>query len=224
MGTRERRERAREETRGKILDAARALFAAEGYDRVTMRRIAEAIEYSPTAIYLHFKDKETLIQELCTQDFHALAARFQEIASVADPIERLRRIGLAYIDFAASHPNHYRVMFMAASPHKPGDDLEALGKGNPQKDAYEFLRATVREAIASGRLAPEHRDADLIAQAAWASTHGVIALHLARGNDPWIDWRPMKTTAALVIGALIDGLLARGAAPNVPRRAKKGAR
>ena len=65
MGISERRERDRQAVRSKILDAARDLFAAEGYDAVTMRRIAEAIEYSPTTIYLHFKDKDALIRELC---------------------------------------------------------------------------------------------------------------------------------------------------------------
>jgi len=62
MGIIERRERERKAVRKKILDAARELFVAEGYDAVTMRRIAETIEYSPTAIYFHFKDKETLIR------------------------------------------------------------------------------------------------------------------------------------------------------------------
>ena len=74
MGVTERREREREEVRTKILDAARDLFTSEGYEKVTMRRIAEAIEYSPTAIYLHFEDKEDLVLALCRQDFGKLLA------------------------------------------------------------------------------------------------------------------------------------------------------
>ena len=69
MGLKERREREREEVRGKILDAARELFVAEGYAAVTMRKIAAAIEYSPTAIYLHFRDKEAVINAICDTDF-----------------------------------------------------------------------------------------------------------------------------------------------------------
>ena len=65
MGVRERRDREREEIRTRILDAARELFATEGYEAVTMRRIADRIEYSATAIYFHFRDKEALLQELC---------------------------------------------------------------------------------------------------------------------------------------------------------------
>ena len=65
MGSTERRERAKGRVRGLILDAARALFAVKGYEAVTMRAIAERIEYSPTAIYLHFADKRDLVRALC---------------------------------------------------------------------------------------------------------------------------------------------------------------
>src|SRR4028119_1353956 len=100
MGTLERRERERSETRAKILDAARDLFAEHGYDAVSMRKIAEAIEYSPTAIYVHFKDKEALFHELCRGDFGRLAHESQRLGSIADPVERLRLLGHAYMRFA----------------------------------------------------------------------------------------------------------------------------
>src|SRR5215468_8785389 len=90
LGTTERRERERQELRTRILDAARELFAEHGYDAVTMRGIAERIEYSPTAIYFHFKDKDALLRELCELDFAALAHEFRKIAKEKDPIERLR--------------------------------------------------------------------------------------------------------------------------------------
>src|SRR5256885_9102837 len=138
MGPKERRAREREETRGVILDAARELFIAEGYEAVTMRRIADRIEYSPTAIYFHFRDKEALLKELCETDFLALAGQLAKIAQVRDPIERLRKTGLAYIDFGLSNPNHYRLMFM--TPHPPiAHDDETIHKGNPEEDAYAFL-------------------------------------------------------------------------------------
>ena len=70
--------------RTNILDAARELFAQFGYDEVTMRKVAEKIEYSPTTIYLYFRDKETLIRALCAHDFLELAGKFQRIALVRD--------------------------------------------------------------------------------------------------------------------------------------------
>ena len=211
MGISERREREKGEIRGKILDAARDLFARDGYEAVTMRKIAEAIEYSPTAIYLHFKDKESLVRELCLTDFDSLAKAFQRIAREPDPLERLKKSGLAYADFALEHPNHYRLMFM--TPHPEGtkdDESTAQRKGNPEADAYAFLLATVAEAIEKGLLRPEVRDPHLVAQAAWAGVHGVISLHLAKGTDGWIDWKPLKKTVTLVVEAFSRGISREG--------------
>lgn len=205
MGVTERRERDRQEIRGKILDAARELFAEHGYEQVTMRKIAERIEYSPTAIYFHFKDKETLLQELCNQDFAALAAQLLQIASEQDPIERLRRIGRAYVRFALDHPNQYRFMFMTPKPPlDPADS--AIERGNPEQDAYAFLKATVSEAIQTNQLREGLTDPDLVSQMVWGATHGVVSLPIAKSNDPWIDWADTETTAREVIDALIRGL------------------
>ena len=203
MGSRERREREREEIRGLILDTARELFVSEGYDAVTMRRIAERIEYSPTAIYFHFKDKESLLKELCQTDFLTLAQQFGTIAEIDDPVEQLRRIGRAYVDFGVNNPNHYRLMFM--TPHPPVEpDDERLEKGNPEEDAYAFLRAIIEKGVAAGRL--RNGDPELLSQTMWAGVHGVISLQLAKQNDPWIDWRSLDARATLMIDALIAGL------------------
>src|SRR5947207_4189501 len=162
MGPKDRREREREEVRGRIVDAARELFLSEGYDAVTMRRIADRIEYSPTAIYFHFKDKDALMGELCAVDFYTLATQLTKIARVEDPIERLRRIGHAYADFAAEFPNHYRLMFMTPHPLGTIPDEAMQRHGNPEEDAYAFLKATVSEAIEQKRMKPEYTDAELV--------------------------------------------------------------
>ncbi len=209
MGTLERRERERQELKTRILDAARELFAQEGYDAVTMRRIAEKIEYSPTAIYFHFRDKHALMRELCDEDFGALAGQFQKIARIKDPVDRLRKIGRAYVAFAMSHRNHYRLMFMTPHPESLKPQDSRLTRGNPEEDAYAFLKATVADAIAAGRLRPELRDADLVSQMVWAGTHGVVSLHIAKAKDAWVDWRDPIETAHAQIEVMIRGL-ARG--------------
>lgn len=209
MGPIERRAREREEIRSRILDAAREMFVSEGYEAVTMRRIADRIEYSPTAIYFHFKDKEALLRELCETDFRRLAEVFTSIAKVADPIERLRKAGLAYIDFATKYPNHYRLMFM--TPHPPIDPSQIeIAKGNPEEDSYAFVKAIVSDAIAQKRLRRELKDVDLVAQTVWAGVHGVAALHIAKGNDPWCEWKPMKKQSELMVDTLIRGIAAAG--------------
>jgi AcrR family transcriptional regulator len=198
LGTKERREREREELRTKILDAARELFASEGYEAVTMRKIAERIEYSPTAIYLHFKDKEAVLREICDADFGALAHGFSAIARIPDPRERLMATGNAYAEFGLSHPNHYRLMFM--TPHPPlSPEDSAIERGNPEQDAYAFLRGTLAEALAGGRLRPGLDDLDLLTQTVWAAVHGVVSLEIAKGNDGWVDWRPAAERVRLMI-------------------------
>jgi AcrR family transcriptional regulator len=205
MGPKERRAREREETRTVILDAARELFVSEGYDAVTMRRIADRIEYSPTAIYFHFRDKEALLKELCESDFLTLAQQFVKIAQVKDPIERLRRTGLAYIDFGMNNPNHYRLMFM--TPHPPvAHDDEILRKGNPEEDAYAFLRGIITDCIEQGRFRGDLKDPDLVSQVVWSGVHGVISLNIAKCNDDWIEWKPLKKRAQLAVEVLIKGL------------------
>jgi AcrR family transcriptional regulator len=207
MGVRERRERERLETRERILDAARELFIAEGYDGVSMRKIADKIEYSPTAIYVHFADKDELFREICHEDFRRLAHSLIGLAQVADPVERIRKIGLAYIDFGQKHPNHYCTMFMTPHPPILKGEVALEGKGNPEEDAYEFLRATVKEAMAAGAFREELSDPDLVAQTLWAGAHGVISLQIAKCNDDWVTWRSLKKRTELMLESLLVGLL-----------------
>ena len=198
-----RRDRERRETRTLILDAARELFARDGYENVTMRAIAKRIDYTPTAIYHHFEDKEALLTELCHVDFRSLAGVFLRTQGVEDPVERLRQIAAAYVEFAIEHPQQYRFLFLMEHPGK----LEHPNRENPEKNAYGFVRQTVSECIASGRLRPEYRDPDQVAQMCWAACHGVIALHVNFEGDEWVNWQEPRETARLTMDALIEGML-----------------
>jgi AcrR family transcriptional regulator len=206
LGIKERREREKAEIREKILEAARDLFVSEGYEAVSMRKIADRIEYSPTAIYLHFKDKEAVMRELCDVDFLALAHELTEIAGIADPLERLHATGTAYARFALEHPNHYRLMFM--TPHPPlGEEERLIRKGNPEEDAYAFLKGIIAEGVAAGRFRPGLDDSELLAQVMWAGVHGVVSLQIAKCNDDWVDWRPEEERIGLMVETLIRGLV-----------------
>jgi AcrR family transcriptional regulator len=205
MGSNERREREKLELRRKILDTARQMFVSEGYDAVSMRKIAQKIEYSPTAIYLHFKDKEALFAELCSSDFRRLAQTFSSIAEVKDPVARLRRIGQTYLGFALEYPNHYRLMFM--TPHPENHAAEGIAKGNPEEDAYEFLKQTVEACLKAERFRPGLKNADLIAQTMWAGVHGVAALQIAKHQDHWVTWRPITERSDTMLDAMLHGLL-----------------
>ena len=167
MGSTERRERERIEVRRKILDAARDLFMAEGYERVTMRRIASAIEYSPTTIYNHFKDKDDLVNALCHEEFSQLLGALDLRAPARDPVEWIRQIGGAYAAFGLANPNHYRFMFM--TPINEGHQVSA-----PGRQSFEILRTAVARAIKSGAFVKG--DVDTISQVLWANIHGAVAL------------------------------------------------
>ena len=212
MGTLERRERERDLVRTKILDAARDLFAQHGYEGVSMRRIAEKIEYSPTVIYQHFEDKDALIKELCYADFATLAEELQATLQIPDAIERLRTCGEGYVRFAIANPNHYRLMFMTPLPVRPNDtmviDEEQRGqiKGKPETDAYALVRLLVQMAADAGRRRDPQADVDLVAQTLWAGLHGVIALHIVLNGDAWTPWRPLEDRTRAMLDTLSSGL------------------
>lgn len=206
MARADRSTRKKEQARETIVAAARALFASEGYEAVTMRRVAEAVDSAVGTIYLHFPDKESLIREVCEADFGLLARRIAKIAAEPDPVERVRRAGLAYVDFALAHPNHYRVMFMADRP-PIAPDAVSHDRHDPQQDAYAFLRMTIAECIAAGRVRPELADVDLASQLAWAALHGLVSLRITRHFEGWVEWKGAKKSAAAMIDAILHGLL-----------------
>jgi AcrR family transcriptional regulator len=207
MAPDERRQRDGQNTKERILDAAREVFAHEGYESVTMRRIAEKVGLSATALYVHFADKRALLRELCAIDFLALRAQFGDIAQIADPIERLRRAGEAYVEFGLRSPNHYRVMFMTPGVETELEPAELpIEKGNPDQDAYAFLRQVVGDAIAQGRLRPELQDVDLVGQLCWSSVHGVVSLSITMQGSKWCELRPPAELARLAGDVLVRGI------------------
>jgi AcrR family transcriptional regulator len=146
------------------------------------------------ALYFHFADRRALLRELCDHDFRAFAAELPKVARIKDPVERLRRAGQTYVQFAMEHPGQYRFMFM--TPAGIGPEESTAEQGNPEQDAYAFLRACVAEAIAAGRLRPEIKDVE----------HGLVSLHIAKGRERWVDFRPIKRSADVLIDAILRGL------------------
>jgi AcrR family transcriptional regulator len=205
MRSSERRAKEKADLRIKILEAARSLFAKEGYEAVTMREIARKIGYTATALYYHFPDKESLLRELCEADFRALHDYFKRLGRIADPVERLRKTGQAYVHFGLEYPQHYRLMFMTPHPERPSRTRSEAA--NPGQDAYAFLLQAVREAMAAGCLRPELKDPELAAQALWAGMHGLVALHLTKSDGDWLNWRPPLKTSELLGDMLIRGLV-----------------
>ena len=216
MGVKERRQREKTQVREKILDAALEFFAREGVEGVTMRALADAIEYSPPVIYAHFRDKDAIIRELCNRQIRGLAQAFSTFGAL-DPVERLRRIGYAYTDFAVQHPSHFRFLFLTehALPEELGDD--------PEQNAYAFLKQTVKDGLAAGVFRAGYTDAEEIAQLCWGSAHGLVALHNIKAQASWIEWRDARTSARRLIDATLDGIVKPEAVKRAARPASRRA-
>jgi len=203
-GSLARRERQKADTRQAILDAARELFVTDGVEATTMRAIAGKIGYTPTAIYHHFRDKDALIKELCMADFAALGQAMHKIGRIDDPVDRLRRMGSAYTDFALDNPSQYRFMFMTALKH-PLLDANGAVVTAPDEDAYVFLFSTVEEGIQRDLYRPELSDAAELSQMFWGGIHGVISLWFTHSKDPHITLRDPRETVRTMCDAMIRG-------------------
>jgi AcrR family transcriptional regulator len=199
-------EAERQQLRTLIIDAARELFVTKGYEAVTMREVAKRIGYSATSIYLHFEDKESLLRAVCDSDMLALASSLKEIMQIADPVERMNALGLGYAQFALSHPNHYRMMFM--TPRTPcSPETSSLQHNNAEQDAYFQLKTVVNDVFLASRFKAELHDPELIAQTVWAAMHGVCSLEIIMAQDTWVNWRDISTRLQLMQKTMMQGLL-----------------
>src|SRR5947207_3933255 len=136
MGIKERQERDREAVSRSILDAARELFVTEGYRNVSIRKIAEKIEYSPAAIYGYFPSKDDIFLALAEEGFHLLFAHAGD-PPLADPIEDIRSGFLRLYDFSRAHPEYFSLMFLDRSVPRLSHDWERFGFVREMKKRIE---------------------------------------------------------------------------------------
>lgn len=201
MGVTERRKRQKQFLRREILDAARSLFIRDGYENVSMRRIAEKIEYSPTTIYLYFKDKAELLDSICAETFEKLIQKLERIRKTpGDPVERLKRGLHAYVEFGLENLQHYKVTFVLPNPQH--DEAEKHFKPDTAGyQAFRHLQTAVGECIKSKRF--RSVDVDCASQALWAAVHGITSLLIVHHRFPWVERRRLINQ---VIDSAVEGL------------------
>jgi AcrR family transcriptional regulator len=200
MGVQERRAREKEELRQEIMEAARELFVKEGFDNVSMRKIAEKIEYSPTTIYLYFQDKADLLDCIVEETLISLRARLDSLRYGEDLVLDLKTGLRAYVEYWTVHPNDFRVAFMT--------DLKALDPDRSWRcmavgaAIYSSLRNSLRECAEEGVL--KFPDLETASQAVWAATYGLIALFIMKPHFPWVDQSVLIDT---VVNSAVDALV-----------------
>jgi AcrR family transcriptional regulator len=184
LGVKERKARQKEFLRQEILDAASELFVKEGYEQVSMRRIADRIEYSPTTIYLYFKDKSELLEQVCHEAFSRLSLVLKRILDQpGDPVESLKKGLIAYVHFGVENPHQYRAAFMMPKPDE-FDKSKYIQPNSPGMQAFDFLRRSVESCKASGKL--RLGDVELASQTLWCGVHGVTSLLITHRAFPWV--------------------------------------
>ncbi len=156
-----------------ILDASMRLFVEEGYESVTIRKIAERIEYSPATIYLYFRDRDEILFALHTIAFERLYQAQSAAREIADPMLRLRKHGELYVMFGFEHPELYDLMFIMRAP---GRIIVAEEEWKMGMRSYELLRADVQACIDAGSIKGE--SAETISFALWSLVHGMVSLHI----------------------------------------------
>lgn len=201
MGTKERHDRERQAVTASILDAARDLFVAEGYQSVSIRKVAERIEYSPAAIYSYFASKDDIFLALAAEGFHRLDEKVRAAMTTDDALENVRGCWWAFYEFSQEHPAYFELMFVDRS----------VPRITQQWEGFEFLQqmlanavSAIQRAIDAGQL-PATLSPNAAMHMLWAALVGpaVVGIRhrLATGED-------YDALARDVLNATIAGLQA----------------
>lgn len=189
--------------RAEILEAAERIFVAQGYEGATIRKIADEVGVSSTALYMHFPDKACILLEICQATIRNLLERNAEIAArPIDAATRVKQMLDSYMRWGLEHPNAYELVFC-----NTGRLSVVIGEEDMTADlgaqCYDVFVGVVREIAAEGRLRAGNGES--AAQALWASCHGVVALMITR---PGFGWAPTDELLAVTLEGLMHGLVA----------------
>lgn len=184
--------------RGEILQAAERIFVECGYEGATIRKIAEAVGLSSTALYMHFKDKSEILLEICETAYERLLTFQAQLAEEPlEPVERVRRFLECYVEFGLENPNAYRLIYLTR-PQEAGQGVQAASQRLGRR-GYEYFLDAVNAIHAEGRLRLEP---EVAAQTLWAAVHGLVALLITK---PYFDWAAKEALTEGLLQALFEG-------------------
>jgi AcrR family transcriptional regulator len=205
LGLKERQERDREAVSRAILDAARDLFVAEGYQNVSMRKIAERIEYSPAAIYGYFPSKDDIFFALAEEGFRLLIGEAvlerPAVQPRPTPLDCIRGALMRVYEFSKTNPEHFALMFLDRSVPRISKGLARFGF---LREIRVQMDALIQRAIDAGDF-PAGSKPDVLFRIMLAAVHGVAVMRLCERLAPGEDADAMAVDA---LEAVIAGLRA----------------
>ena len=197
-----------DQLREEILDATTELLLKTGEAKaVSIRAVSQLVGVTPPSIYLHFADKDALLEAVCARYFEKLDEEMQAVAAGVGegsraPIEVLRAQGLAYVRFALKTPELYRIATMGEG--RPGSDVDMMLNSS----AFVHMRASMQALIDEG-IYPQ-ADPTILALELWTAAHGVAALLISR---PYLPWGDVEEFADRVLRSVCCGHIVTGAIP-----------
>jgi AcrR family transcriptional regulator len=171
MGISERKGREKQEMRDRIIDASMKMFVEDGYEKTSIRNIAEKIEYSPATLYLYYKDKDELLYDVQARAFDILLEEFKKHAVSKSPMKRLEQICETYVNFGLAQTELYALMFIIRAPMNVIEEKENWTNG---EDAFTFFADCVQECINKGLI--RYKDLATATLSIWAMSHGLVSL------------------------------------------------
>ncbi len=175
MGIAERKEKQKQDIKKMILDASVKLFVEEGFEHVTMRKIADLIEYSPTTVYLYFKDKNEIFFHIHQLGFEKMLVMNENLPGIKNPLMRLYKMGENYIEFGMKNPEFYDVMFIQRAPMEALEQMEecnwSLGDA-----ALGALKNLLQECMDKRLI--QKAPVEAAAMAIWGMVHGLVSLSI----------------------------------------------
>lgn len=191
MGITDRKEREKLEMKRLIIEAAMQMFLEEGYEKTSIRNIADKIEYSPGTIYLYYKDKDELLYEVQREAFGRLYEAFVQNAPSKSPWKRLEQIAHTYVSFGMEHPDLYDLMFIIRAPMNTVNEKEGWVNGDA---CFNYLTDCISQCVDKKLL--RYTDKRLAALSIWSLTHGLVSLNV-RCRFKVMDMEPEQINKAM---------------------------
>lgn len=199
------RERRHQRTQQAIIEAARQIIRESGVDALSIRAIAERIDYSPAGLYEYFGSKEEIIGALCAQNFARFTKHLAQVDKGLPPADYMVELGLAYIDFAVHNPDAFLLMFTTFpllqgahhQPHHPDVERRAV-----DDDAFMLLVQGIQRGVDAGlyQIKPGFGVVEM-AYASWTQVHGLAMVRITSGAGLPFDFAAVERAALRAFGA-----------------------